>query len=150
MKKRCSICKRKRPLSDFNKNSRRKDGLQTKCRECSKKKSRTYYATNGDKMRKQIAKTRKAKKQENQQKLYEYLTEHPCIDCGDQDPVVLEFDHKSSATKTVNISLALNRGWSWKRIETEIKKCDVRCANCHRRKTARDQKWFTWKMSRAA
>jgi hypothetical protein len=32
--------------------------------------------------------------------------------------------------------------YSWDRIAEELKKCDVRCANCHRRKTARDFKWF--------
>ncbi len=27
-------------------------------------------------------------------------------------------------------------------IKTEIKKCDVRCANCHRRKTSKDLNWW--------
>jgi hypothetical protein len=33
-------------------------------------------------------------------------------------------------------------GYGWNRILAEIAKCQVRCANCHRRKTARDFKWF--------
>lgn len=49
--------------------------------------------------------------------------------------IVLEFDHRDRNEKAENISnLILNA--SWERIETEIKKCDVLCANCHRRKTA--------------
>jgi hypothetical protein len=32
--------------------------------------------------------------------------------------------------------------YCWARILEELQKCDVRCANCHRRKTARDFKWF--------
>jgi hypothetical protein len=31
---------------------------------------------------------------------------------------------------------------SWPTILKELSKCDVRCANCHRRRTARDFKWF--------
>jgi hypothetical protein len=30
-------------------------------------------------------------------------------------------------------------GFSWAAIEAEIEKCEVRCGNCHRRRTAREQ-----------
>jgi hypothetical protein len=34
----------------------------------------------------------------------------------------------------------LNRG-SWKDLLNEIAKCDVRCANCHRIRTAQQNRW---------
>jgi hypothetical protein len=67
------------------------------------------------------------------------LIEHPCVDCGENDPVVLDFDHKSD--KVASISYLLGTVAGWERVEKEIEKCEVRCANCHRRKTARDRKW---------
>jgi 5-methylcytosine-specific restriction endonuclease McrA len=73
------------------------------------------------------------------QRVLEYLIEHPCVDCGENDPVVLDFDHKSD--KVASISYLLGTVAGWERVEKEIEKCEVRCANCHRRKTARDQKW---------
>jgi hypothetical protein len=55
--------------------------------------------------------------------------------------MVLEFDHVRGV-KVRNISEMVRGKFSWRRILEEIEKCEVRCANCHRRKTARDFKWF--------
>lgn len=73
----------------------------------------------------------------NRQHVSEYLKSHPCIVCGEQDIVVLEFDHRDPAQKECNIAEAVNhRCFSLKRLVQEMEKCDVLCANCHRRKTA--------------
>jgi hypothetical protein len=67
------------------------------------------------------------------------LATHPCVDCGESDPVVLEFDHRDPAAKSFSIGDALGKTWQWEKIAAEIAKCDVRCANCHRRRTARQR-----------
>jgi hypothetical protein len=67
---------------------------------------------------------------------YEYLLQHPCVDCGEADPVVLEFDHVNG-DKDGNIGNMIGSGRTWRRLLIEIDKCEVRCANCHRRATAR-------------
>ena len=66
--------------------------------------------------------------------LLEFLASHPCVDCGETDPIVLEFDHL--ADKAFAISKGL-RDRSWESVRREMAKCDVVCANCHRRRTAR-------------
>jgi len=55
-----------------------------------------------------------------------------CVDCGNKDYRVLEFDHVGDNVKLANISNLVSRGWSLKRIDLEIAKCELRCANCHR------------------
>ena len=57
-----------------------------------------------------------------------------CVDCGESDPIVLEFDHVRGK-KVKNIADMVNNSYSISAIKNEIRKCDVRCANCHRRKT---------------
>lgn len=73
--------------------------------------------------------------------LWNYLEKHPCIDCKESDPVVLEFDHVRGE-KIKAVANAVCDGWSWNKVLTEIEKCDVRCANCHRRRTATQFNWY--------
>lgn len=63
-----------------------------------------------------------------------YLAEHPCVACGETDPVVLEFDHRNPAEKCLDISKLMPKA-SLRTLMAEIQKCDIRCANCHRRKS---------------
>jgi hypothetical protein len=64
------------------------------------------------------------------------------VDCGESDPVVLEFDHLDGEVKAGNICTMVNRPCLWEAIVAEIEKCEVRCSNCHRRRTARQMGWW--------
>ncbi len=57
-----------------------------------------------------------------------------CVDCGEPNPIVLEFDHVKGE-KIGNISDMVHRPLCIKTIKEEIRKCEVRCANCHRKET---------------
>ena len=69
----------------------------------------------------------------------DYLADHPCVDCGEGDSRVLEFDHLHD--KEALVSALAAWGAPRARLETEIARCEVRCANCHRRVTARRAGW---------
>lgn len=84
---------------------------------------------------KKIARAAERKKQVAA-KVWAWKETHPCVDCGEPDPIVLEFDHVRFP-KEFEIADAIPRGISWARIELEIAKCEMRCANCHRRVTYR-------------
>ena len=71
--------------------------------------------------------------------LLDYLKLHPCVDCGETNPIVLEFDHTDRSEKHFNIGEAASRRMSLRRVQAEVEKCEVRCANCHRRKTYKEE-----------
>ncbi|MEI6058968.1 MAG: hypothetical protein WCP89_04320, partial [archaeon] len=78
--------------------------------------------------------------------IQQYLINNPCIDCGEGDITVLEFDHTGKIPKFKAVSLLIRAKYPLQKIKEEISKCEVRCANCHRRKTAKDFKWFKHNM----
>lgn len=65
----------------------------------------------------------------------EYLIENPCVDCGEADILVLEFDHRGDEPKRKDVVVMINSTYSLAAVQAEVAKCDVRCANCHKRKT---------------
>ena len=65
--------------------------------------------------------------------LIEFFRERPCVDCGETDPLVLEFDHIGHESFSISVGI---RGHKWQSVLDEIERCDVVCANCHRRRTA--------------
>jgi len=130
---RCFRCGEAKPLTDFA--WRRKPGQHDSlCRPCRSAYGREHYAAN----RQQYIDRARARKVEvrlaRTNYLIEYFKTHPCVDCGEQDPVVLEFDHLRDKSFSIGTGLATS---SQRRFLAEIEKCEVVCANCHRRRTCR-------------
>jgi len=94
---------------------------------------RTYYNNNKKELIKKSIVYTKNDIQKKYVAIYEYLLRHPCVDCGNPDIRVLQFDHKGD--KTNSVSALAQRNTSLPKIQQEIEKCDVRCANCHTIKT---------------
>lgn len=139
--KQCSGCKRVLPVTEFFFKSRDAGTRHSLCKECNNIYCREHYRKNSAQYREYHYVNSARYRLRNQQRLCEYLGNHACVDCGEADPMVLEFDHMRGI-KVRNISEMVRGKFSWGRILEEIEKCEVRCANCHRRKTARDFKWF--------
>ena len=55
--------------------------------------------------------------------------------------MVLEFDHVDRAAKHFTMGFLATRGYAWATVLAELAKCEVRCANCHRRRTAVQFDW---------
>jgi hypothetical protein len=80
-----------------------------------------------------LKKEAKTDKQEIRQRIKELKELHGCVDCGEKNHIVLDFDHIKD--KKYNISRMIHDGFAWAAIKKEISKCEVVCANCHRVRT---------------
>lgn len=121
----------------------------TLCPICRRIYEKEYYRKNIEKMRKSRYDRNLLVSNNNRDNIYKYLKTHPCVDCGEKDPIVLEFDHIDMFTKVANISTLSTGSYSWNTILIEIEKCEVRCANCHRRKTATQFNYYRVKAGEA-
>ncbi len=66
--------------------------------------------------------------------LHRYKAMQVCKDCGEHDPACLDFHHRDPSDKEGNLAnLIRRRGFGKMRLLREIAKCDVLCANCHRK-----------------
>ncbi len=139
VEKKCGKCGTVRPLTEFAKNRTKADGLQAMCRTCKRSYNAEYYTRTKSRHNPQRALLRTEAVRSARERLAEYLRSHPCIDCGETDIVVLQFDHLRD--KVMNIHAMVRSGLAWRRIAQEIAKCEVVCANDHHRRTARAQGW---------
>lgn len=115
----------------------RKNGhLNSWCKECVREGARKSYREN----RLKCIKRGTDKNLKFRQHIYNYLKKHTCIDCGESNPIVLQFDHRDMIDKKYTISNM--KFMSIDVVDEEIKKCDVRCANCHLKRTAKQLNWY--------
>lgn len=94
--------------------------------------------------RKRAAELRKLRRQRVSQMVWDYLKNHPCVHCGETNPVLLEFDHISQEDKVDSVSRLVKNGYSESTVFREIAKCQVLCANCHRLRTAQQLGWYRY------
>lgn len=141
--KKCIKCKIEKEIIEFSFKIKKLDLRQNKCRECFKEYRKVYYNKNKEKAIEYSKESNKIITKRNREFIYKYLLQNPCIDCKEKSPILLEFDHRSD--KKYNISDMITKGYSLISLQKEIDKCDVRCANCHRIKTARDFNFWMYR-----
>lgn len=117
------------------------------CKLCASNRNKQEWRKDVDASRKaarlHMAKWRKANKKRDNQNwtelrklknawIEQYKSEQQCSRCPENDPVCLDFHHRDPQQKEMTISLAIARA-SLERIKMEVAKCDILCANCHRK-----------------
>lgn len=121
----CGRCKLEKSVEEF---SRFGIGYQPVCKLCNSEYQANYRKDHPDRC---AARTRAWKL--SQLELSKcYLIAHGCKDCGNTDFRVLEFDHILGLRFGYVTNLVRLHGWNSQVVQTELAKCEVRCANCHK------------------
>lgn len=124
----CCKCKENKDKSEFARNPARKDGLNTQCRDCHSAYRRTHYLNNRQKYIDKAARNKRAFAAE----FAKFKKTLKCSRCPETTACCLDFHHLDGAKKDMSISEIVQLG-NIERLKTELAKCIVLCANCHRK-----------------
>jgi len=142
----CKTCNLFKEPEEFKKRESVNSGYRPKCKLCYNKDIREYYNKNSINILPQKNKTSKERKALKYINYYNHLLEKKCIDCGIDDVMVLECDHKHD--KIDNISKMVADGTSWDTIVKELEKCEIRCSNCHKKKTHEEMNTHRFRLNK--
>lgn len=140
MNKVCNTCHESKPLSEFSFRKNRGKHV-ARCKACHAAYLRDYYSRNKEKYAEKNKRDLPKYRKRNREYLVEYLKSHPCVDCGEKDIEVLQFDHVDFLMGANKARVTSHNASSLKRLQEEIDKCEVRCANCHVRRTRNHFGW---------
>lgn len=127
----CKTCNTSKNEEEFYLSDRKRGYRSNECKPCQSKRSQVL-----NRKRRRLAR----------EFLWSMLIDRSCIDCGENDPIVLQFDHVRGK-KTLAICEMVSRCYSNERIVEEAAKCEIRCANCHQKRTAKQFGWHKAKLA---
>src|SRR5688572_14613537 len=90
---RCARCGEVKSTDHFSWRRKRLNQRDTFCKPCRSAYGKEHYAANKQRYIDQAAEVARRTRLERTRYLLDYFEDHPCIDCGETDPLVLEFDH---------------------------------------------------------
>jgi hypothetical protein len=142
--KKCNHCGKLKEETEFNWRYKTLGIRHPTCKECQKLFRKNWYEGSAHERHLRNVKERQSAARDYARDfVYDYLSIHPCTKCGESDPRVLEFHHRGG--KDMEVSYMVSAGYSVERIQGEIEKCDVLCANCHRKITVQERGWYKGK-----
>lgn len=131
----CGRCKQLKQLPEFSISTSERRIVTSWCKQCAREHNNKKYRES-DRIKRLAQERRLRYRERNRLFLWEIISHSSCADCGEDDPLVLEFDHLDRGSKSFNIGWATSACVPLSRLSEEMSKCDIVCANCHRRRTA--------------
>lgn len=125
--KQCNTCHETKPLSEFNKKSSTKDGLERYCKSCHQARNKKHYEAN----KQTYIATAMKWQQVKREWWVEYKKTLSCSVCGESRHWCLDFHHLDPSEKDDTVSQMVVHNCSTERILEEVSKCVVVCRNCH-------------------
>lgn len=139
----CTKCGEEKCLDEFFFRNKKTGKRHAQCKDCYNKtrKYKEHYDKHKEEYKGRALKRKSNLVMENQNKMLDFLSKCKCADCGETNPIILEFDHINPQNKAHTIAKMLPTHL-WESILVEIEKCEVVCANCHKIRTAKQFNWY--------
>ena len=109
----CTKCGRELPIDHFHWRNKANGTRRSECKDCHNQYMKEIYRDKKD-------------------SLQNLKSEIKCAKCGENRGYVLDFHHKDPATKEATIARMTSNKYTLDKLEKELEKCIVLCANCHR------------------
>ena len=135
----CPRCLSHRSMECFGWRDKAHQRKQSYCRDCTRETWREWYRDERNhKHHLALVSARRKRRIARHREVVLALKSVPCADCGRAfPPEVMDFDHLSHKKGEIS-SLMYTHGTNI--LLTELAKCEVVCANCHRIRTANRRK----------
>lgn len=138
----CNGCLERKSVNEFHFRSQSQNTRAPRCKACKKNQDANIWSAGTKKVT--SLENMLERKRKSRDYVWSILVKSECADCGNADPLVMEFDHLGN--KVYNVSSMMQKGYAVSALAKEIAKCEVVCANCHRKRTyAREGSWRTLK-----
>lgn len=124
----CTKCGVNKPIEEFGWKDRTRGYRHWVCKECTAQRSSDWYYSNRDRQKENVKRNNQNYREQARLFVLNFLLKHPCTNCGESDPRVLEFHHEGD--KENEVSRLMGRGASLEVLKSEMDKCKVLCANC--------------------
>lgn len=129
----CKRCQKTKPIDQFHRRSRCKDGYAIYCKDCNNIINKKSYHTHWEGRRKLIDAYHYKRIEQLRLEVDAIKLRCGCAFCGyNQFAVALDFHHLDGDTKENSIANLINHKVNQDKLYCEICKCIVVCANCHR------------------
>lgn len=139
--RRCSKCKELKEEDLFPWKNKTLGKRSSTCKVCQREYGKAHYGSNKDYYLSKNSRNTPEIRKRNKDYIIKYLLSNPCVDCGENDIEVLQFDHIDMVGSKGKRISDYSRS-SINALQEEIDKCEVRCGNCHIRRTRRQMGFF--------
>src|SRR4051794_2706866 len=119
----CTRCGESKEAEAFGYRNVARGKRHRACKTCVAAYGRDHYARNRQIYITRSARNMRMRRQALKERIWLYLAKHPCVDCGEADALVLEFDHLDPANKLSEIYWLVQRTYAWNSILAEIERC---------------------------
>lgn len=131
--KKCGKCEEWKLFAEF---SMKLKSRASSCKKCIASYGKEHYKKNRSKYIERAKINEEVSIKRNRAFVRALKELNPCMDCGIKYPYyVMDFDHRERSTKRADVSDLTKQAFGLETIQEEIDKCDLVCANCHRKRT---------------